>query len=143
MTRYLDKAAKKCLQEEEEYHACPNAECSLGMERSFIIDCDRHVDQFLGAIYAKDDGNIFSCSMCKVRYCLVCEVPFHEGQTCAQYQARVLQQRTTDEQKSLDLVHEGSRPCPGCGANIHKFDGCDQMTCEILHLISFEQRTID
>ena len=95
----------------------------------------------LGAYFAKDDGNIFSCSMCKARYCLVCEVPFHEGQTCAQYQTSV-QQRSADEQKSLDLVREDSHPCPGCGANIHKTDGCDHMTCEIAHDMFQGQRSI-
>jgi hypothetical protein len=44
MTRYLDKAAKKCMQEEEEYHACPNADWSWGLYMATRIDHDQNVD---------------------------------------------------------------------------------------------------
>jgi len=29
--RYIDAAAKKAMQEDEEFHACPNAACSWGI----------------------------------------------------------------------------------------------------------------
>lgn len=87
--------------------------------------------RYLGAYFAKDDGNIFSCKICKARYCLVCEVPFHEEQTCDAYQADA-KRRSEDEAKSLETVKQVSRPCPGpgCGVNINKFAGCDHVTCE-------------
>lgn len=129
--RYLDKAAKKCMQDEEEYHACPNAECSWGLYRAATIDAITMLISNLGAYFAKGDGNIFSCKMCKARYCLVCEVPFHEEQTCDDYQANA-KRRSEDEQKSLEAVKQVSRPCPGpgCGVNIDKWTGCDHVTCK-------------
>jgi len=96
-----------------------------------------------GAFFAKGDGNIFSCAMCKARYCLVCEVPFHEEQTCDEYQADK-KRRSEDEQKSLDAVKQVSRPCPGpgCGINLDKYTGCDHVTCETMHTTSCRSRTI-
>lgn len=89
-----------------------------------------------GAFFAKDDGNILSCIMCKTRYCIVCEVPFHEEQTCDDYQADA-KRRSEDEQKSLETVKQVSRPCPGpgCGVNIDKWTGCDHVTCESMEPI--------
>jgi hypothetical protein len=95
----------------------------------------------LGAYFAKDDGNIFSCKMCKARYCLVCEVPFHEEQTCDDYQAEFkrAERRNKDEEKSLEAVEKLSRPRPGpgCGINIDKYTGCDHVTCEKMHTVLF------
>lgn len=93
----------------------------------------------IGAIYAKDDGNIFSCKMCQARYCLVCEVPFHEEQTCDQYQEHA-KRRSEDEEKSLETVKQVSRPCPGpgCGVKLDKYTGCDHVTCEKTCTISFD-----
>jgi hypothetical protein len=92
-----------------------------------------------GAYFARGDGNIFSCTSCKARYCLVCEVPFHEEQTCDEYQADA-KRRSEDEQKSLDAVKKMSRPCPGqgCGVNIDKYEGCDHMTCETMQILPVE-----
>ena len=69
--------------------------------------------------------------MCQARYCLDCEVPFHEDQTCEEYHADS-ERRTTEEQESLATVRKISKPCPGanCGINIDKIAGCDHVTCE-------------
>ncbi|KAL1588033.1 hypothetical protein WHR41_03394 [Cladosporium halotolerans] len=107
---YLDKAAKKCMQDEEEFHACPNAACSWG------------------AFFAKDDGNVFICQECNARYCMSCNVPFHEGQTCEQYVSS--QRRAEEEDASIAAVARISRPCPHCGISIDKYTGCDHVTCQ-------------
>jgi hypothetical protein len=90
-----------------------------------------HTNQDQGAFFANDDGNIFNCRACKARYCLSCEVPFHEEQTCEDYQAAA-ERRNEDEKKALDTVKQVSRPCPGCGINLDKFEGCDHVTCEMI-----------
>lgn len=66
--RWLDKAAKSCIEGEEEFRECPSATCSYGYFYSTM-----------------DDGNIFRCQLCQSRYCVLCEVPMHEGMTCEQY----------------------------------------------------------
>lgn len=44
VTRYLDKAARKCMQEEEEFHACPNAGCPWGMYYGITVVCECYTD---------------------------------------------------------------------------------------------------
>lgn len=85
------------MEADEEFHTCPNADCSWG------------------ALFSKGDGNILSCPMCNTRYCMTCQVPFHEGQTCEAYQSS-MSERDKNEQKSIERVAEISRKCPGCGA---------------------------
>lgn len=79
--------------------------------------------------------------MSKARYCLACEVPFHEEQTCDNYQAEVkrAKRRNKDEKKSLEAVKKLSRPCPGpgCGINIDKYTGCDHVTRGTMHIVLF------
>jgi hypothetical protein len=138
LVRYLDKAAKACMQKEEELHACPNAECSWGSYLQTLAVCDLPANRGPGALFAKDDGNIFVCRKCEARYCLTCNVTFHEDETCEDYQAAAAKRRNEDEEKSLKTVKQVSRPCPGCGANIDKFAGCDHITCKMIPVIHFE-----
>lgn len=65
-------------------------------------------------------------------------MPFHEDQTCEEYQV-VAKRRSEEEEKSLEAVKQVSRPCPGpgCGVNIDKFAGCDHVTCESIHVFHF------
>ena len=66
MTRYLDKAAKKCMQQEEEYHACPNAECSWGLYRTSTIDPEQQADrkiQELSLPKAMATSSLVRCAM--------------------------------------------------------------------------------
>jgi hypothetical protein len=69
--RWLDKAAKAYSENDEEFRSCPSAECTWGCFFS-----------------TKEDGNIFTCHVCKYRYRVVCEVRMHEDETCAAYQER-------------------------------------------------------
>jgi len=40
-----------------------------------------------GAFFARDAGNIFTCQMCDLRWCLRCDIPFHHGETCEERRA--------------------------------------------------------
>lgn len=82
-----------------------------------------------GAFFAKDDGNLFVCQACNARYCMSCNVPFHEEQTCEQYLST--QRRAEEENASIAAIAQISRPCPNCGINIEKYTGCDHVTCKI------------
>lgn len=86
------------------------------------------------------EGNIFRCNACKIRVCTVHCVPFHTGETCAQYDERrreeEKQRRKEDEERqeqdqmSLDEINESTTKCPGCEVPIHKFEACDHITCK-------------
>jgi hypothetical protein len=67
-------------------------------------------------------------------------VPFHEDETCAQFEERIARERAAreeeerkrreDEAASVAEVANSSVECPGCGAHITKTAGCDHMTCK-------------
>lgn len=71
---------------------------------------------------------MFICQDCNARYCMSCNVPFHEGQTCEQYVSS--QRRAEEEDASIAAVARISRPCPDCGISIDKYTGCDHVTCK-------------
>lgn len=95
----------------------------------------------LGAFIVKDDGNIFSCQKFNARHCLLCDVRFHNGQTCREYQEaqrraaeeeeNAPRRRAEEETASAEAVKKMSRPCPKCGVNIDMYTGCDHVTCEL------------
>lgn len=98
---------------DEEFRSCPSATCSWGC--------------FLST---REDGNIFSCQLCGLRYCVLCEINMHENETCSAYQERVnvSRKRAADEALSKKAVEEMSKPCPKCGVNLDKYAGCDHVT---------------
>ncbi|KAK6385294.1 hypothetical protein LTR65_009220 [Meristemomyces frigidus] len=109
---WLDKAAKACTESDEEFRSCPSASCSWGC--------------FLST---REDGNIFNCQECQFKYCVVCEVRMHEGETCAVYQQRLkTQDKSKEDQLSANAIKKMSKPCPKCGVNIDKISGCDHIT---------------
>ncbi|GAB1736557.1 hypothetical protein NU219Hw_g8186t1 [Hortaea werneckii] len=111
--QWLDKAAKSYNEATEDFRSCPNANCSWGCFFS-----------------TKDDGNIFTCQLCSIRYCVVCEVNMHENETCEAYRKRRETQDTaSEERQSEKYLKKISKPCPRCGVNIDKVSGCDHVTC--------------
>lgn len=109
----------------EEYFACPSAGCSWG------------------AFFAKDDGNIFTCQLCEIRWCMTCDVELHAELTCDQYSAQARAKRTEENKLSLKTVGEVSKPCPKCKVNIQKTFGCDHMTCACPFLPSCKECNAD
>ncbi|KAI6798054.1 hypothetical protein KC332_g14996 [Hortaea werneckii] len=111
--QWLDKAAKSYNEATEDFRSCPSATCNWGCIFS-----------------TKADGNIFTCQLCSIRYCVVCEVIMHEDETCEAYQKRRETQDTAEEERrSETYLKKISKPCPKCGVNIDKISGCDHVTC--------------
>lgn len=116
---WLDKAARACRDGEEEYRPCPSAQCSWGCFFS-----------------TKEDGNIFTCQMCKYRWCVICEVPMHEDETCGAFQKvredeAGRQARVEEEERlTLNALPTLRKLCPECSRPIEKNGGCDHMTCQ-------------
>jgi predicted RNA-binding Zn-ribbon protein involved in translation (DUF1610 family) len=113
------------LSNDPSFFYCPAQRCSS--------------EQIYDTTYA---GNIFRCNACGFRVCTHHEphVPFHENQTCAQFDERIARERAEkeeeerkrreDEAASVTEVANSSVECPGCGAHITKTAGCDHMTCK-------------
>lgn len=63
----------------------------------------------------------------------------HEGETCADYQGREAEGRAREELKRRQVQENAeseayvgtiAKPCPKCGRQLDKYDGCDHVTCE-------------
>ena len=61
-------------------------------------------------------------------------MPWHNGMTCAQYDARKQEERERDKRvESKDyrkMFGKGVKPCPNCRSPIQKKGGCDHMSCK-------------
>jgi hypothetical protein len=82
-----------------------------------------------------DGKALFVCNLCGYRQCTAHKVPYHENQTCAEYDMTLVANPPQDagnEAESRRIVEEISVTCPGpgCGFDIEKEEGCDKMECK-------------
>jgi hypothetical protein len=77
----------------------------------------------------------FKCKACKKSHCVVHNVKWHDGESCAEYDYRMGSLKKNEEEASRLLVEEISKQCPGCKRPVEKVDGCDHMTCKFLPCI--------
>lgn len=72
----------------------------------------------------------FKCQKkkCGTRHCVKHEVLWHEGETCDQYDRRH-QQRKKDEKATEQMIKNTSKKCPKCTKDVHKWSGCNHITC--------------
>ena len=79
-----------------------------------------HIDAFL-----PDSQPKMVCTKCSFASCFTCKIPWHEGQTCAQYQF-LLNDGVSEEYK-----RKYCKKCPrsGCGAPTKKYKACHEMDC--------------
>lgn len=108
MCRYDKAALKAAIANDPEFRFCLSTVCSSGQLHA-----------------AGADEPIFRCEACGHRHCVVCEVPWHEGELCVNMQAK-----KRDEAESAKKVAEISKQCPNCNIKIEKNYGCDHMTCK-------------
>lgn len=111
--QYVDLVLRSSLSNNPEFHWCIKPGCHSGQLHA-------------------DSNPIFRCAQCKLRSCVQHKVPWHDGLTCKEYDARITShKREMEEVASRRKVKETTRQCPGqnCGWRIEKNDGCDHMTC--------------
>ena len=93
-------------------------------------------------------GRIMKCKKCGNRECVQCNVVEHAGESCEQFQARLLLEHGDEENATAEAFKSGysvvkvsesgkkpkkprmAKPCPVCGLMIEREDGCGHMTCE-------------
>jgi hypothetical protein len=73
-------------------------------------------------------SDICTCVKCGAKACVSCDRPWHEGETCEQYQLRI-KDHVEEEDKALKRIRDSTRPCPQCGKRIEKNGGCPSMHC--------------
>lgn len=113
--RYDQLATRAALSLIPDFHWCLSPRCRSGQ------------------IHASRNP-IFTCSACGFKQCIRHKEPWHEGETCQQYNYRKSGHKKRDEEEqTLRTIARTTKKCPGkrCGTNIEKNSGCDHMTCEL------------
>ncbi|KAF8603505.1 hypothetical protein BDV93DRAFT_523281 [Ceratobasidium sp. AG-I] len=117
LARYETLLLRRTLQSDPNFVWCKDATCQWGQLHES------------GA-----DEPIVICQVCRARSCFTHDVPWHTGQTCAQYDARRAG-RTREaraNRASEAYIQQHAKACPNsaCGRQIEKIDGCDHMVCQ-------------
>ncbi|KAK3626169.1 hypothetical protein LTR56_019957 [Elasticomyces elasticus] len=75
--------------------------------------------------------DIFTCKDCGAKACVPCDRPFHEGETCSEYQERRKFQTETQDKASEKFIKKQCKQCPNaeCKKSIEKNGGCDAVYC--------------
>ncbi|KAF8864894.1 hypothetical protein BDZ45DRAFT_581627 [Acephala macrosclerotiorum] len=84
-----------------------------------------------GQIHEGGDAEpIMTCRTCEFKTCFSHKMPWHEGQTCAEYDV-MRRERMEQEAASEAFISQNAKICPNpkCGHGIIKYAGCDHMTC--------------
>ncbi|KEQ63312.1 uncharacterized protein M437DRAFT_11045, partial [Aureobasidium melanogenum CBS 110374] len=111
LMKYDKNLLKAFVEEDVDFYYCMSAKCKSGQI---------HI--------GGEDMPIFCCKVCNHKHCMACEIPWHEGETCDQYQARHDEEIIQTEQAEA-LIAAVTMPCPKCKVRIEKDGGCDHMTC--------------
>lgn len=72
------------------------------------------------------------CNHCEFATCAKHRRPWHEGQTCQEFDLDDAQiERLEEEEATAKLLSsEATSICPKCGQGVTKSDGCDHMRCQ-------------
>ncbi|TGO22770.1 hypothetical protein BPAE_0155g00080 [Botrytis paeoniae] len=70
------------------------------------------------------------CDHCKFKTCVKHKLPWHEGQSCDEFDVDDSQiERLEQEEATAKLLAKDSRICPKCKECVVRSDGCDHMEC--------------
>ena len=78
-----------------------------------------------------DDGKRFICSHCGIHLCTKCHVQYHDGLTCAMYQAG--KHVEPEVEQWLRKNPTKRKRCPKCTAPLEKTSGCNNVCCKHCH----------
>ncbi|KAF2815428.1 uncharacterized protein BDZ99DRAFT_459295 [Mytilinidion resinicola] len=115
--RLSEQESFNFIREMEGLISCPNSDCSGG-----------HLHPH------PEEEPIFTCEGCHAKYCILCEVPYHDGLSCAEYkrQAGLTEEQKKQEAAMAEFLREKlTKRCPKCEILIQKDKGCDHMTCTV------------
>jgi hypothetical protein len=111
-SRYDSLATKAAVSNIPNFKWCLNPRCQTG--QIIRTGCDK-----------------VKCYSCKASSCAIHDLPWHKGETCEDFDVRNRRQRK-NEKASKKTVKEITKPCPQCHRDVHKFSGCDHITCKCL-----------
>lgn len=116
--RYSDLLTRRLIEGFEDFVYCKGPRCGGGQ----LHDGGK-------------DAPIVRCHECNHRQCFSCEVPWHQGEKCDEYQARRKLWAAEGFETTVAMLDAMSAQCPKCKVRVQK-DGegtaaerCDHMTC--------------
>ncbi|KAI1323875.1 hypothetical protein F5Y16DRAFT_402974 [Xylariaceae sp. FL0255] len=69
------------------------------------------------------------CDSCHHFACVRHDIPWHENETCDEYDART-KNHQEDGRLSKQSISDTCKECPSCKRAVYKWDGCPHMTCQ-------------
>ena len=113
LIRYDRLALQACLKSSGHFQECRHEGCPSGQ------------------ILHPEKDSYMICEACNQRTCFKCDVPWHGGITCEEYQASRVQQETLNSQieASETYISTQCKLCPKCKAPGKKETGCDHVRC--------------
>ena len=91
-----------------------------------------------GEEHPDDSGPVIECSACGLLACFQHLVPWHHGESCSEYDRRIVARQARAEHKSEKEIKRVAKRCPGCRRFINKNGGCNHMTCKLYRLVKPE-----
>ena len=83
----------------------------------------------------------FRCVTCKASHCVVHNLPWHQNESCEEYDRRH-KKRRKEEKASEKEVKKSTKACPKCKRDIHKYSGCNHITCTFTPLTRLLPRSL-
>eukprot|EP01080_Neovahlkampfia_damariscottae_P001708 gene1708-477_t len=111
--KYDEFSLKKALAQMKNVIYCLNDKCNNAM----IVDTE-----------VEDNMIICNNEDCKMKICIQCKVPYHDGISCEEYQKWKLNSQESEKQYS-EWAQKNSKKCPQCKTDIEKSGGCNHMKC--------------
>ncbi|KAE9366872.1 hypothetical protein N431DRAFT_384873 [Stipitochalara longipes BDJ] len=78
-----------------------------------------------------DPSPMMVCESCSFKTCAVHKLPWHEGQSCEEFDMDDSQIERLEEAEATAklLAKEHAQVCPNCQNGVSRSEGCDHMTC--------------
>ncbi|KMT04747.1 hypothetical protein BVRB_7g169270 [Beta vulgaris subsp. vulgaris] len=81
-----------------------------------------------------DDGGVevrsSECQSCRRLFCARCQVQWHDGVTCEEFQMLGKDEREKEDIMVMKLAKDEKwRRCPNCRIHVEKTEGCHHMSC--------------
>ncbi|KAK3394654.1 hypothetical protein B0H63DRAFT_53930 [Podospora didyma] len=111
--RYDTLVTRAALKDIPNFRFCLSTKCESGQ----IVD---------------DKCPKYKCKACGEAQCVKHDVLWHAGETCDEYDERN-RKRKKDEKASENMIKKTSKKCPECKKDIHKYTGCNHITCVCRH----------
>jgi seryl-tRNA synthetase len=130
----IDVPILKRVLTKEEFTAYDNATTKFLLERdpNYVVCSHCNNGQMLPAqptVFGTQSVNpCVSCGHCRGLFCRSCKVPWHNGETCEQFQ---LDPNAPPQVRATNAyLNQRTKKCPRCQAPIEKSSGCEHMTCK-------------